>query len=174
MTKTKNDALAAEAAATMPDGVPQLRPLVALDRKTRAKVVRAFAAIVPKLQEIQSAEPDEDPDAPARTAGKPAWTAYAKRLGVEVPRTATKPQIQAAVDAHRATMAPPKTVAQQLEEQAVLVELADDLVPLVVALAVDEESARAWCESASDIEVIAAVLSYQEGSQPGEARRSSS
>jgi hypothetical protein len=170
---TKNDTLAAEAAATMPDGVPELRPLVALDRPTRAKVLRSMATILPKLEGLQSAPPD-DPAAPARTAGKAAWAAHAKQLGVEVPRNATKPQIQDAVDAHRAANRPELTVAERLEEQATIVELAADLEPLVCALAVDEGTARAWCQSASDVEVIAAVLAYQQGAQPGEAKRSSS
>jgi hypothetical protein len=171
---TKNDALAAEAATAMPAGVPELRPLVALDRPTRAKVLRSMATILPKLEGLRSEPLPDDPAAPARTAGKTAWTAHAKQLGVEVPRNATKPQIQAAVDEHRAANRPERSVAERLEEQATIVELAADLEPLVCALAVDEESARAWCTSASDVEVIAAVLAYQQGAQPGEASRSSS
>ena len=171
---TKNDTLAAEVVDLMPDGVPELQPLVALDRPTRAKVLRAMATIVPKLEAIQSDAPPDDPDAPARNAGKAAWTAYAKRLGVEVPRNATKPQIQDAVDAHRAARARPMTTAERLETQAVLVELAADLEPLMLALAVDEDAARAWCKTASDVDIIGAVLAYQRGAQPGEAKRSSS
>lgn len=171
---TKNDTLAAEVADLMPDDVPALRPLVSLDRPTRAKVLRAMATILPKLQHIKSAAPPDDPAAPARNAGKAAWAAYARDLGLLVQATATRKQIQDAVDAHRAAQAPAPSIAERLEEQATLVELAADLEPLVVALAVNEDAARAWCGTATDVDIIGAVLAYQRGAQPGEAKRSSS
>ncbi|MGW4114823.1 hypothetical protein ACWEFJ_28445 [Actinosynnema sp. NPDC004786] len=173
---SKNEALSAEVADSMPDGAPELRPLVALSRQDRAKVLRTMATVLPKLEALGGdAAPDEDdPAMPARNAGKAAWTEYARDLGLLVRSDATRRQIQEAVDEHRAAQRPPLTTAQRLEQQAVLVELAADLEPLVTTLAVDEDAARTWCESAHDVEVIAVVLAYQRGAQPGEAKRSSS
>lgn len=173
MTGTLNDALAAEAEG-LPADMPPLRPLVGLDKRTRASLLRSMAEIMPRLQRIQPPTPPEDPDAPPPDAGRPAWASYAKGLGVEITKRDSKTGIQEAVARHRAASMPMST-HDSLLMQAELLELAADCEELMTTLAVDSEQLARWIERQDgDTAVITAFLAYARGAQPGEAKRSSS
>jgi hypothetical protein len=173
MTETLNDTLAAEAEG-LPADMPPLRPLVGLDKRTRASLLRSMADIMPRLTKIQPAEPPDDPDAPSPDDGRASWAAYAKGLGVTVAKRDTKPDIQRAVTAHR-TAAAPMSTHDGLLMQAELLDLSADCEDLMMTLAVNPDQLAEWIERQdNDTDVITAFLAYARGAQPGEAKRSSS
>lgn len=173
MTESLNDTLAAEV-EDLPADMPPLKPLVGLDKRTRATLLRSMADIMPRLEKIQPAPPPADPDAPTPDAGRPAWAAYAKRLGVAVAKRDTKADIRKAIEQHRVGQMPMSTHASLLM-QAELLELSADCEELILTLAVDRDQVSDWIErQGDDIGVITQFLAYARGAQPGEAKRSSS
>jgi hypothetical protein len=167
MTKTR--ALADEANA--PD-LPDLLPLAALDRRRRASLLRAMSTIMPRLEALDAqgrAEPD--PNAPAGNAGRAKWAAYAESLGITVNQADTRADIRRAVDAHRSV---PQTATQRMQSTADLIDLAADIEELFLAVATEPDRVREWARDLADTDLIRAFLAYSQGSQSGEAQRSTS
>jgi hypothetical protein len=174
MTETPsfNDQLAVEALG-LPAGMPPLKPLVSLDRRDRANLLRGMATILPRAESLMPAAPPDDPDAPAATAGRPAWAAYAGKLGVTAAKSHSKKQIQQAVAEHRSAFVS-MTTSERLTYEADILELAADMEDLLVVVAEDPTQARAWAKTVSAMDVVNAFFQWNRGAQPGEASRSSS
>ncbi|MFC6090876.1 hypothetical protein [Saccharothrix lopnurensis] len=167
-----NDTLADEA-AELPAGMPEFRPLPALDRRDRAALLRSVAVLTPRLDSLRPAAPPPDQDAPEPDAGRAAWAAYAERLGVPVAKRDTRDTIRQAVDDHRAAEVP-RSVEDGYRRTADLLDLAADVADLLVSIAVDPDHARQWAEHTGETELLSVFFAWLRGAQPGEARRSSS
>lgn len=175
--------LAEEVAAETgwPADAPPLKPLLTLSRRERAAVVRQFGTIMPKLHELErtaqaQVQVVEDPNRPARNAGRVKWAAYALTKNVEFSDDMGRDAIIAACDAQARLDA----VAQAARdgdfyaETAAAMELAADLEDFLALLAADVEEFRAWSAALPDRDMISLFVGWSRSAQLGEALSSPS
>jgi hypothetical protein len=175
MSPSHTEILADEVAAELegfPDGMPPLRPIIALPRPSRADVMDAFANVIDQIEWLQAAASsvDSDPDRPKDDAGKAAWVGYAEHVGASITKSMSKPDIIKAVDAH--LMRNPGIMAAMTRRVAQIARLAQSAVDALVPAAEDPDEFRAWADEQSDMDMITLLSKYGRKFQAPEASRS--